>query len=271
MCWEQLNILLNCGEEKHAAQIFTAKQPAILPISHMSVTFTLWDAAVPGKNTPLYCLSNLNLMSRKKNEKKSPQYKMQNTFMFNPLCLLSGVFRTSSPDVGKGVLHFQTQKRCSVCVTELGRLIVRWDNALLGKQPLPSDASPALQFNHTKSKYMNSCSWTLIKDAHHTAPSLEWGICSFGSESNDHHSYCQLSLPGGVFSYTYLRFRRKERQLYLIIPGERFALKNHVRVIDCSCKTRENAPDMITSLSGTSDIAAFHGFILCDEITSFSK
>lgn len=30
---------------------------------------------------------------------------------------------------------------------------------------------PALQFNHTKSKYMNSCFWTLIKDAHHTAPS----------------------------------------------------------------------------------------------------
>lgn len=89
ICWEQLNILLNCGEEKHHRSLQPASSYS--PMSHMSVRFTQWDVGVPGKNTQRYYLFNINLMSLSSPKKwqglraeKSLQYKMQNTFMVNP-------------------------------------------------------------------------------------------------------------------------------------------------------------------------------------------
>lgn len=45
------------------------------------------------------------------------------------------------------------------------------DNVLLGKHSLRLMPRQRCNLITAKSKYMNSCSWTLIKDAHHTAPS----------------------------------------------------------------------------------------------------
>lgn len=64
---------------------------------------------------------------------------------------------------------------------------------------------------------------TLISNAHHTAASCDEAFAASPAKGNDHLSYCQPPLPGGVFSYTYLRLGGRKRQLSKAIsPRERF-------------------------------------------------
>lgn len=87
--------------------------------------------------------------------------------------------------------------------------------ALLGKQP----GSPASQFNHTSSKYVDlPATEMLISDAHHTAASCDEAFAASAAKGNDHFSYCQPPLPGGVFSYTYARLGGSKKAIVFNQP-----------------------------------------------------
>lgn len=100
----------------------------------------------------------------------------------------------------------------------------RGNNALFGKQP----RSPTPRRRHNLitpqvNTWISGASEALISDAHHTAASRDEAFAAAAAKGNDHHSYCQPPLPGGVFGWAYLRLGGRKWQLYSISPGERFS------------------------------------------------
>lgn len=122
-----------------------------------------------------------------------------------------------------------------------------------------------------------SASEMLISDAHHTAASRDEAFAASPAKGNDHLSYCQPPLPGGVFSYTYLRLGGRKRQLSKAIsPRERFSsgeegITKKKMALEQSIAQPGEAPSsghyfFLASPSKTSD-AFFHVSTLWDEIT----
>lgn len=132
MVWYLLRTIEHPAKSRggKAAQIFKASSQLFSHLSRLS--HSLYGMLVcQEKNAQLYCLSNINLVFHKKKKKGNGRHSRLKNHL-NAKCKIHscliplpplGRFRTSSPDVGK-VFRKPKKKRCSVCVTELDRLIV---------------------------------------------------------------------------------------------------------------------------------------------------
>lgn len=125
------------------------------------------------------------------------------------------------------------------------------DNSSLGKQP---------RFNHSESKYMNSCSQVLITDARRTAssrvqpfPGTLVRVMTIVHAASSPRFVARLA--------THARDSERERKAIVFNhPRGEICLENHLHVIDDSCGF------LFTSLSGSSD-TFFYEHILWGEIS----
>lgn len=77
------------------------------------------------------------------------------------------------------------------------------DNALLGKQTRsPTPRRRRYLITPRVNMWISVASEALISDAHHTAASRDEAFAAVPAKGNDHLSYCQPPLSGGVFGCT---------------------------------------------------------------------
>lgn len=164
-------------------------------------------------------------------------------------------FKTSCPDVGK--VFCISKKKFYLC-NNTGETNCRYrDKALLGKQPQP--LSPTLhqhQILITQSKYMNSCSWTRVKDAHHMPPSWNEAFAALvaGLMTMIAHTTSFQCLVACLATHTW-DLEEGEAIVFNHLQGE-ICFQNQVLGINGSRRQAKRFLSgiiLLTSLSGTSD------------------